>query len=213
MTLVVEDGTGVTGAESYAPVDAALAYWTARPQSPLAFPWASASTPVKEGSLREASCYLDATWGQQYLGARLLATQGLFWPRRTVLAAPGARLPLYRHYGIARPFGVEFPVGFYLFNDSDGCDVDLTIVYGADGYPLPALPLQIINATIELAARAMSAPLAQDFVTGGRLKSEAAGDTEFVYFDDGRASASYGFLNTMLTPVLAQAGQDGWNWA
>jgi hypothetical protein len=219
MTLLVEDGTGVAGAESYASVSAASDYWAKRPQDALAAAWTASAAPIQEGALREATAYLDATWGSGYLGGRASAAQGLLWPRVTVLAYPGACLPLYRHYGLSRPYGLVYPFGDYPVGDlvfweaeTDGCNVDLTIVYGADGFALAALPIQIVNATIELAARALSQRLAPDYQAGQRVKMEKAGDTAFEYFDDGRASASFGILSRMLIPVLGAAGQSGWAW-
>lgn len=81
MTLVVEDGTGVTGAEAYASVAAADAYWTKRPQHPLAAVWLAAETADKEGGLREAAAYEDAVLCQSYPGAPKTTTQGLLCPR------------------------------------------------------------------------------------------------------------------------------------
>jgi hypothetical protein len=81
MALIAENGTGVTGAESYATIAALDAWWAARSHKPYAATWAALGTPAKEGSAREAAAYLDARYGARYRGARKTSTQGLLWPR------------------------------------------------------------------------------------------------------------------------------------
>ena len=81
MTLVVEDGTGVPGADSYAALAGADAYFAARAHLALAATWDAATDANKEGALREASAYLDATYGPHYRGTRRGYVQGLEWPR------------------------------------------------------------------------------------------------------------------------------------
>lgn len=83
MSLTVEDGTGVQSAESYATVALADAYWAARTHSPHYTTWSAVSntTAKKEGALREATAYIDATWGAYYRGQRRGYVQGLLWPR------------------------------------------------------------------------------------------------------------------------------------
>jgi hypothetical protein len=86
MALVVEDGTGLANADSYASVAEADAYavsfgrteWT-----PLAV------TTVKEVRLRKATQYIDLMW--QWPSRPLLATQGLAFPR-LVLFLDGTRI-------------------------------------------------------------------------------------------------------------------------
>lgn len=96
--MVVEDGAGVAGANSYLSVEDADAYWADRNNST----WADASTADKEAALIEASQYLDATfdwvWGNppwqfgrhvnlttretlQYYAPLKKDDQGLLWPR------------------------------------------------------------------------------------------------------------------------------------
>ncbi|MFG1317587.1 DnaT-like ssDNA-binding protein [Xanthobacter autotrophicus] len=92
--LIVEDGTGIAGAESYAAVAYADAYWAARPQDALAAAWAAATEASKEGALRAASAYLDAIYGASYRGIRKGWEQGLEWPRTGGLDAAGSSLPV-----------------------------------------------------------------------------------------------------------------------
>lgn len=56
MPLVVETGFGIIGAESYASVAEADAYWGQRGGNPA---WAAASQEAKEGALRLASEHID----------------------------------------------------------------------------------------------------------------------------------------------------------
>ena len=99
MSLVVEDGTGVSGAESYASTAYIDTYWTDRPQNAFAATWSAATTANKEGAAREASSYIDATWGPYYRGVRRGWVQGLLWPRSdamdegNVLGKPAYPLP------------------------------------------------------------------------------------------------------------------------
>lgn len=93
MTLTVEDGAGVSGAESYASVAAIDAYWAARTHLAFATTWAAGGAPAKEGAAREASAYVDAIWGAFYRGTRSGYLQGLMWPRTGAMNAAGYALP------------------------------------------------------------------------------------------------------------------------
>tara|TARA_R100001143_G_scaffold62940_1_gene67674 strand:+ start:6903 stop:7415 length:513 start_codon:yes stop_codon:yes gene_type:complete len=78
MTLVVEDGTGLTNAESYASVSEADTYFTAR-SNPAA--WSGLTDDDKERHLRLATQYLDLHYGGRWKGQRRLEEQALDWPR------------------------------------------------------------------------------------------------------------------------------------
>lgn len=181
MSIVVETGQGVAGSESYAATATIDAYWAARTHSALYTTWSAISnaTAKKEGAAREASAYLDATFGPFYRGDRRGRVQGLLWPRS---------------------------------NAKDEA-----------GYDLPGLPAEIVAATCELAARALSAPLAADIDLGARVKSQTkkVGPIEKTteYFDGGTQATltSYGAINDMLAPILngSQPGarNPNWNWA
>lgn len=73
--LIVEDGSKVAGAESYASVADADAYWLARNNST----WAAATNSAKEAALREAAMYLDNAF--KWVGNRISQTQVMSWPR------------------------------------------------------------------------------------------------------------------------------------
>lgn len=77
MALTPEDGTGVTGADSYISLQDALAYFTGRRLYSAG--WTSASTVDKEIALRQASLTLDNefTWSGT---TPVSETQGLAWP-------------------------------------------------------------------------------------------------------------------------------------
>lgn len=88
--LIVEDGTGIVGAHSYATVAQADTYhllmgnegW---PQPPA--PTTEDPTPEdpnsskKEAALRRGSMYLDAIYGSRVLGVRKNPAQGLIFPQ------------------------------------------------------------------------------------------------------------------------------------
>jgi hypothetical protein len=93
MSLTVETGAGVQDAEAYASVAYVTSYWANQTQSALAAPWAASTTPLKEGAIREATAYLDATYGPFYVGTRRGRLQGLLWPRSNALDPSGYQLP------------------------------------------------------------------------------------------------------------------------
>lgn len=73
--LIVEDGTGLSNAESYVSVADADAYHSAMGNSS----WATGDTAAKEAALRRGTQYLDAHYS--FAGEPLTETQALEWPR------------------------------------------------------------------------------------------------------------------------------------
>lgn len=69
MTLIVEDGTGVSGANSYAPVTAVDAYLTDRNRQEENG-WDDLTTPEKEANIVKATDFIEQRWGLRFLGAR-----------------------------------------------------------------------------------------------------------------------------------------------
>lgn len=195
VALIVEDGTGVASADSYAAVSAATTYWENRPHDPNAAVWtaAAAVTGKQEGMLREATAYLDATYGALYRGSRSTTAQGLLWPRVS-------RIDLD-------------PDDYDTIADlvAAQAETDAPII-GGDGLQLAALPAQIITATIELAVRANSARLAKDEGTEGWLKRRKVGPIEREWGGPGTPGGSYGFVDTLLGPVLIGTRNAQWNW-
>jgi len=75
MALIVEDGSGVSGAESYLSVADADTYWSNRNDTQ----WSGADTADKEAALRTATQYIDATYN--FLSQIERSDQALKWPR------------------------------------------------------------------------------------------------------------------------------------
>lgn len=78
--LIVEDGSGKPDAESYASVEMADLFHSARG----AAAWASLSTGDKEVNLRKATDWIGERFGSVWLGRRATAGQALHWPRAGV---------------------------------------------------------------------------------------------------------------------------------
>lgn len=91
------------------------------------------------------------------------------------------------------------------------------------GYPLPALPNEVVVACCELTARALSARLQVDVAMGERVKSltKKVGPIEksTEYFDNGTAppQTAYGVVARILAPILngsqPNAPNANWSWA
>jgi hypothetical protein len=170
MSLIVEDGTGVAGAESYVTLVVADAYFDARTHLALFTTWDAATDAKKEGALREASAYLDAKYGAYYKGLTAGAVQGLLWPRTG--AADSA------------------------------------------GFALQPVPSELQRASCELAARALSEPLASDDARGGKVKRLKAGSVEIEYADGAPVVTVYGIVDGIMEPLLnGKQGAAQWNWA
>ncbi len=77
MALLVEDGSGITGAESYATVAEFTAYWLDHGD-----PTASneADECKIEVALRIATQYLEAVCGNSFIGQKKTKDQGLHFP-------------------------------------------------------------------------------------------------------------------------------------
>lgn len=77
MALIVEDGTGLTTAESYASVADATTYHASFGNTD----WAASTTGEQEIALRKATAYLDQVYSDSWIGNRKTAEQALDWPR------------------------------------------------------------------------------------------------------------------------------------
>lgn len=78
MALIVEDGTGLANAESFASVAEADAYHAKRGNAA----WAALTEQVKEQLLIKATDYVENTFAASWTGVSLGLTQALSWPRR-----------------------------------------------------------------------------------------------------------------------------------
>lgn len=79
MTLIVEDGSGVTDAESYASVAFADTYW---PLQGGNADWEGASTSDKEAALRRATRYIESRF--EFYEESIAITQALSYPIKLV---------------------------------------------------------------------------------------------------------------------------------
>ena len=86
MAFTPEDGTGVSGANSYATVQFADEYFTDRAISA----WLSLTTDAKQAALIAATDYIDKRWGPYFKGCRLTETQALEFPRDSFVDANDA---------------------------------------------------------------------------------------------------------------------------
>jgi len=80
MTIIVEDGTGRSDAESYASVADADSYLAARGIAA----WAALTTAAKEIALRAAGDHMLQHYRTLWLGSRQSITQAMDWPRYSV---------------------------------------------------------------------------------------------------------------------------------
>ena len=80
MSLIVENGTGLSTAESYISVANADARHTAFGNSA----W-TGTDAVKEAALRRATAYMQQAYRGRWIGSRLTAAQALDWPRWGVM--------------------------------------------------------------------------------------------------------------------------------
>lgn len=89
MSLIVEDGTGLSTAEAYISVADADAYFLARGNAAWA---ALTDATAKEAALRLGADYMEGAYGQRWKGCRISQTQALSWPRDGVVV-DGYTLP------------------------------------------------------------------------------------------------------------------------
>lgn len=81
MAFVVETGSGLSNANSYASVAAADSYVSDRGIAG----WASLTTTVKQQSLVNATDFLEAAYRNAWKGYRASEAQALSWPRYAVV--------------------------------------------------------------------------------------------------------------------------------
>lgn len=87
MALTVEDGTGLTAADSYGTEADASTYVSGRYGAADAF--AVGTAAQQEQWLRLAAQQLDLDYGSRLKGTRKLVGQGLLWPRKDVVDNEG----------------------------------------------------------------------------------------------------------------------------
>lgn len=78
VSLIVEDGTGLADANSYTTVDFGNDYFAAIGGNAI---WTAADNSERESALRYATHWIDATYGERFVGYRSVSTQALQVPR------------------------------------------------------------------------------------------------------------------------------------
>lgn len=78
MSFVVEDGHGISDANSYVTVRFADDYLAYRTD----FDWATRTVDQKQAALVQAAAYVDARYGRLFAGRVATPTQALAWPRK-----------------------------------------------------------------------------------------------------------------------------------
>lgn len=91
MPFTVEDGTGVTGANSYASIAFADAYFEERDNAVWA---AIVDDGDKEGYLIRATDYIENFFGRRFIGEMVSTDQALSWPRTDADPYPSTSIPL-----------------------------------------------------------------------------------------------------------------------
>lgn len=86
-TFVVEDGTGKANANAYA-TEAFVDGYHDNYGAPVAWTGLAAGA-VREHHIREATQYLEATYGLRWHGQRTNRLQALDWPRKDIFDADG----------------------------------------------------------------------------------------------------------------------------
>lgn len=85
MALIVEDGSGVVGAEAFGTTTESDVYWAARGNTD----WTSQTETEKEENLRKGADYLEDKYRTRLQGYRTHEEQGLSFPRYSVYDADG----------------------------------------------------------------------------------------------------------------------------
>lgn len=79
--LIIEDGTGLSTADSYISASDATVYHNLRGNTL----WATMSTNEQEQAIRRATDYMGMAYSQAWQGRRVSSTQALDWPRVDVV--------------------------------------------------------------------------------------------------------------------------------
>lgn len=101
MSLIVEDGTNVPGAESYASVNDADVYFDNRGVTI----WSNLTIQEKEQALRRATDYMLERYRLRWKGGRIHFKQPLDWPRQGVSLEDFNGIP-QMYYAYLVPYNV-----------------------------------------------------------------------------------------------------------
>lgn len=183
MTLTVEDGTVVAGANSYVTVAEADTYFENLGEAL----WTSTATDEgKEAALAKAASYMQQKYRLSWKGSRVEAFQSLDWPRRGV-DVPDFFDPFYRQ--------VNVPLQF-----------QDTVFIGENVIPEEVKQAQMLLALATLDSAGTSTTNLQPSL--GRLtKREKVGSLEVEYMDPGQGGQSrqttyYWDAENLLAPYL-----------
>ena len=90
MSLIKEDGSGLSTANSYVDGEEARVYHNERGHED----WASAATASQDAALIRATAYVEDRWRGCWKGQTATEQQALAWPRQGVMDAEGRSLPI-----------------------------------------------------------------------------------------------------------------------
>jgi hypothetical protein len=180
MALVLEDGTAVPTANSYANSSMLDSYCADRA---IDQPAGDADAALIRGTQ-----YIEGRYRGRWPGSRTKyrGQQGLSWPRFGAYADDGSRM-IYR--------GLQQLYGAY-------ADNNYAINIGYFIQP-NEIPIELIQAVCEAAIRELITPgyLQPDIVTSS-LKKKRAGDTEYDYYDHPAAIPLITVIDGILAPIL-----------
>lgn len=168
MAILVEDGTGIAGSNSYASEDDADDYAEERDLTD----WTDDSTGDKEAALIRGTATLDAIYRSQYPGVRANGRdQGLEWPRVV---------------------STSFTSG------------DLNLVVDAEGHQIDAdeIPLEVMQATIELAVRELVTPGSTMPDVDRQIKSVKAGSVSVEFAGNARDTTDFNIVEAIMARLL-----------
>ena len=181
MTLIVETGTNVPGAESYVSVADCAAYATARG-------FTFTADAAGEAALRRATAYIDTTYQSRFPGLRTYRRQqSLEWPRS------GAFYPAPQN-DVATCYVPSFT----------GYDAS---IYGIDAIGVNVIPPEIVNACCLAAVREQEAPnsLLPDLERGGQVLSYRAGTVQVRYANGASPNTVFQAIEAALAPLIGRA--------
>lgn len=193
MAFVVEDGTGLTTANSYATVAYADDYFATRMSPNWPAPPAEGDDPntnLKQACLVSATDFIDFYWRSQFKGIKCTYAQRLAWPRIGATVDEGSGLNYWPGYGNS---AVD---GFLISNTT--------------------LPEMLTMCCAELASRAyiMGLPkgaptspgqLAPDITEDAFIESETIGPLS-THYKDKPVATIYRFCEMLLAPILQMGG-------
>jgi len=120
MALIIEDGTNVTGADSYATTDEFNTYWSDRGKSTAV---SAATGTDKDRALRKAVDYMESNYSGRWKGVRANATQALAFPRSGLVDSDGYPIETTEIPRHLKPAQIEFAAAII-----DGIDLQKNVV-------------------------------------------------------------------------------------